>query len=213
MAHITVPHIITLITVCIGVYIIASINFSILTARFLMGEDIRKTGSKNAGATNLMRLAGIKTALLVLFSDILRAYGLMLILKWSHSYTEWPFGAIIILAGNIFPIFHSFKGGKGIAATIGIFLAVQPITAVIGIAIFVTTVAICKRVSPASLTMVLSVLLLQTGDYLKIWHIYDNVTLKTVVTTLIIMIIVIWTHRVNIKRLLKKQEPSIFKQK
>jgi glycerol-3-phosphate acyltransferase PlsY len=191
-------------------YICGSINFSIIYAKKIMKMEIRKTGSNNAGATNLMRLAGVKSGVMILIADVLRAYLLMTLLRVATLDEFWPIGGLFIITGNIYPIFHSFKGGKGVANTIGIFLAIFPITLSIGLVLFLTAVFITRRVSMGSLTLVISVCLIETAHFFNLLHLNQNIDLKTVATATIIMIMVIWSHRKNIDRLIKGTEPATF---
>ncbi|MBN2804633.1 MAG: glycerol-3-phosphate acyltransferase [Deltaproteobacteria bacterium] len=194
----------------IFLYICGSINFSIIYAKKIMKMEIRQTGSNNAGATNLMRLAGVKSGVMILIADILRAYLLMTLLKFLSLDELWPIGGLFIITGNIYPVFHSFKGGKGVANTIGIFLAIFPITLSIGLIIFLAAVLITRRVSMGSLTLVISVFIIETAHFFNLLHLNQNINLKTVATAAIIMIMVIWSHRNNIERLIKGKEPATF---
>ncbi|MBN2519273.1 MAG: glycerol-3-phosphate acyltransferase, partial [Bacteroidales bacterium] len=136
---------ITNILLIILAYLIGSIPSSVWIGKIFFNTDIRKFGSKNAGTTNTFRVLGYKAGLPVLFIDILKGYfavSLVLIFK-NHNLTEiqiFNFQLILGLAailGHIFPIFAKFKGGKGVATLLGIFLSIALFPTLISLFAFI----------------------------------------------------------------------------
>jgi glycerol-3-phosphate acyltransferase PlsY len=187
-----------------AIYIISSVNFSILAARLLHKQDLRLTGSKNAGATNLLRAAGVKSAVAVLLADVGRAYGLTFAAIYLLQDTWLPVMVAALLGGNIFPLFHSFKGGKGMAAAAGALLAINPAAFAAGFAIFTIVVAVSRRVSAGSLSMLVTVFTILIAGQSPI---------STIITSGIILLIVMLTHKKNILRLVNRKEPPIWTSK
>jgi glycerol-3-phosphate acyltransferase PlsY len=184
-------------------YLLGSISFSVLMVRILKGIDVRQHGSGNAGATNTLRLLGWGPAILVFALDIFKGTAAV----WLGSALApdgdvWlpVFCGLLVIAGHNWPIFFGFKGGKGIATTIGVtaFLFFLPAlyAGIIGLA----AVVITRYVSLGSLlfTGLLPVSLALT-DYPKpfLWM------------SLLIMIFAWYRHRTNIVKLLKGQENKI----
>lgn len=198
---------ITNILLIILAYLIGSIPSSVWIGKIFFNTDIRKFGSKNAGTTNTFRVLGYKAGLPVLFIDILKGYfavSLVLIFK-NHNLTEiqiFNFQLILGLAailGHIFPIFAKFKGGKGVATLLGIFLSIALFPTLISLFAFILILTLTKYVSVSSiiagLIFPISINLIYTGY---------PVSLK--IASIGIALIILITHRKNIKRLLNKEE-------
>jgi len=116
----------------IGTYLLCSIPFGLLLTRVFTDVDILEAGSKNIGATNVLRLTGKWLALFTLIGDMLKgAIPVFLAIRWM-GLSNWPgelyVSLIILLAlcGHIFSLFLGFKGGKGVATTIGCFVVISP---------------------------------------------------------------------------------------
>ncbi len=187
----------------IGISVLAFILGSIPTAawyaKYFHNIDITKHGSGNSGATNSMRVLGKKAGIIVLLIDVLKGFLPVFFfnLYFSESYQAFILGIIIIL-GHIFSIFLSFKGGKGIATSLGVILAVFPIGALIGLAVFICVVLITKYASLASLSAALSFALILSFQYPK-----DTALLFT---GWILFFLLTFTHRTNIINLIAGKE-------
>lgn len=144
-------------------YFLGSLNFSIITVRMMTGRDIRDMGSHNAGLTNTLRCAGKNCALLTLLGDVLKGIiAVMLARGICHllhagltpgndtHYIGYIAGFFAII-GHVFPIYYSFKGGKGVLVGAASFLAVDFKVFIAMLAIFVVILAITKYVSLASM--------------------------------------------------------------
>ncbi len=135
-------------------YLMGSVSSSIILGRLVYGIDVREYGSKNPGANNTQRVLGWKMGLLVLAFDIIKgaaAASLVFFLPFPRETngfvgTQIVFGFAAIL-GHVFPVFHKFKGGKGVATMCGVLLAIHPFAVLICTAIFCVTLFITRYVS------------------------------------------------------------------
>lgn len=193
--------ILSLLALFFGAYLVASVNFSIVAARILKKGDLRTLGSKNAGATNLSRVAGKPVAALVLIMDIGRATGVVLV---ARAIAPSDLGSLIVvpfMLGNIFPVFHGFKGGKGVAAATGLLLAISPLSMLCGGGVFLLVLGIGRRVSPGSILMV--------SSYPAWIWLFGNGAVD-IAAFAVVATIIILTHRGNIGRISRGQEPPLF---
>jgi glycerol-3-phosphate acyltransferase PlsY len=174
-------------------YCIGSIPSGLLLAKAFGGVDIRTKGSGNIGATNVYRTLGRKIGILTLVGDCLKGLLPVLAAKALHLPDEWV--ALIGLAaflGHIFPLFLRFKGGKGVATALGVFLATSPLAILGALGIFVIVLMSWRYVSLASITAAAFMPLFTT-------LMYRNPIF--VAMSIVISVIVILKHHENIKRL------------
>lgn len=187
----------------LGSYLIGSIPFGLVLGK-LAGIDVRGAGSGNIGATNVARLAGKKLGVLTLACDALKAILPMLAAAWllenSGQRELWVAlcgGAAFL--GHLYPLYLRFKGGKGVATALGIFLYLEPAAALIGMFLFVGVVYNWGYVSLGSLT----VALLMPG---LVWLLSGSVSNSLLAFGIGALI---WLkHRDNIERLMKHEEKS-----
>ncbi|RNB84928.1 glycerol-3-phosphate 1-O-acyltransferase PlsY [Brevibacillus panacihumi] len=137
-------------------YLIGSISFSYLISKKIAGIDIRSHGSGNAGATNTLRVLGKGPAILVLLLDAAKG---LLAMGITHLLTggdpvAYAISGLFAIAGHNWPIFFGFRGGKGIATTLGVALGFSPLAFLIGAVLAVVTIAITRYVSLGSLILV-----------------------------------------------------------
>jgi len=199
-------------------YFLGSLNFSIIVVRMMTGRDIRDMGSKNAGLTNTLRCAGKSCALFTLLGDLLKgiiavalARGLCHLLHAGlmpgndTHYIGYIAGFFAIL-GHVFPIYYSFKGGKGVLVGAASFLAVDYKEFLALLAIFAVILALSKYVSLAS---IISTAYCPLATLLMSWLI-DGYSFGRSFLYLIMSLpmaaMVIWMHRSNIQRLLDGNE-------
>ncbi|WP_303821295.1 glycerol-3-phosphate 1-O-acyltransferase PlsY [Ruminococcus flavefaciens] len=199
-------------------YFLGSLNFSIIVVRMMTGRDIRDMGSKNAGLTNTLRCAGKSCALFTLLGDLLKgiiavalARGLCHLLHAGlmpgndTHYIGYIAGFFAIL-GHVFPIYYSFKGGKGVLVGAASFLAVDYKVFLALLAIFAVILALSKYVSLAS---IISTAYCPLATLLMSWLI-DGYSFGRSFLYLIMSLpmaaMVIWMHRSNIQRLLDGNE-------
>jgi acyl phosphate:glycerol-3-phosphate acyltransferase len=180
-------------------YIFGSVPFGILIAQTFCKIDPRQHGSRNIGATNVSRTCGFKYGLAVLVLDILKGYlPIMLAFKFSSSAIFISLTALAVIVGHMYSVFLYGKGGKGVATTVGVFLALAPGAAVWAIGICLAVIYLTGFVSLGSLALVTSapIIFLFTGNFAYI------------LVTLLIMGLVFWRHEENIHRLLSGEESS-----
>lgn len=182
-------------------YFSGAIPFSYLSAKFFSGKDVRKEGSGNVGATNVYRVAGKLPAAVALLLDILKGYLPLSFFKLyfpKHAF----FLAIMPILGHIYSPFLKMKGGKGVATTIGVLLAIYPYSLAVMLGIWLLLFLCFKIVSVASIIAIISlpiVAIFQARAAEEIWFL-------SLISALIVL-----KHRINIQRLLKGEERRIIK--
>lgn len=197
------------VLVLIAAYLLGSIPFGYLIVRAKEGADVRETGSGGTGATNVSRRAGKKAGIITLLLDAakgLAAVGLARWLAGSHFEINWWVAAAAVLAviGHCFPVWLGFRGGKGVATGVGLFLGLSPIAVGCALVVFVLVVWLTRYVSLGSImaTMVFPICVWLLSLYLK-----PVETLAPVMTASIIGgLIIIFMHRANIGRLIAGTE-------
>jgi glycerol-3-phosphate acyltransferase PlsY len=195
----------------IAAYLLGSIPSAVWIGKFFFNIDVREHGSGNAGATNTFRVLGKKAGISVFIIDLLKAFAATnLVLLFSYSpesdmyvYLQLGFGAVAVL-GHIFPVFASFKGGKGVACLLGVTLAIAPIPALIAFGIFAIVLALFHYVSLGSLCAGLSFPIIVFSGIIKPYQ------LPLQIFSIAVAILLIITHRKNIWRLIHHQESQIF---
>lgn len=188
---------ILLIAMLTGAYLLGSIPTGLLLGK-AWGIDVRNEGSGNIGATNLYRTVGRKVGIMTLIGDCLKGLLPVLLVKYyalPADYAAWV--GLAAFCGHVFSVFLRFKGGKGVATALGVFLALSPLAVAIALGVFVILMFVWRYVSLGSIAaaavMPPAVALLGGGRVL-------------ILVTLIISAVVIVKHHGNIKRLLEGTE-------
>ncbi len=200
------------IIVAIIAYIIGSINISILISKKVAGFDVREKGSGGTGATNMLRSVGKLPALITLMWDILKgviAIGIALFIAWITGTKEVAtlvqLAGIFAILGHTFPIFFGFKGGKGVATSLGILLIINWRIGLICLVFALALMAITRMVSVGSVAaaILFPILTLFIGN--------ENFIVEGnyFVFSLIVAIIVVFNHRENIKRIIDGKENKL----
>jgi glycerol-3-phosphate acyltransferase PlsY len=187
------------IFILIVIYLIAAVPTGIVLAKVMGYEDVRDKGSGNIGATNVYRVAGKLPGVLTLVGDILKGFLPLLACKtWlAPTPTQLGIASAVAIVGHCYPVYLKFRGGKGIATALGIFLVISP-AAVLGAAIvFGVAIAITRFISLGSVLAAMSapLLVLMLNEPQPIF-----------LATLFIAALIIWRHRSNIKRLIDGSE-------
>ena len=187
----------------VGAYLIGSIPFDFLLVKKIKGVDIRRVGSGNAGATNVKRVLGWQGAIFAYLLDTLKG-SLPVFLAFQINFPIWQVTLIGVAAvfGHIFPLFLGFKGGKGVSTAGGVFLMLNPLAVAIAFLVWVVIYLTTKYSSLGSLLAAISVF---TAQVLKNGAWKFNAWPVTVLS-LLMMTIVLISHRGNIVRLLQGQE-------
>lgn len=139
------------IAVAILAYFIGSVNFSVIISKKVAGFDLREKGSKNAGTTNMLRTVGKKAAAVVLICDILKGVVAILLAKLMTKGLNQAIGvqiaAVAVVLGHTFPIFFGFRGGKGVATSIGVLLMINWQIGLICLVYGILIIALTRMVS------------------------------------------------------------------
>ncbi len=179
-------------------YLIGSISSAIIICRLMGLPDPREQGSGNPGATNVMRFGGKKAAAITLLGDSLKG----LIPVYAANVLGLPFELIAATGlaafmGHLYPVFFSFKGGKGVATSVGVLLG---FSWALGLAFMGTWLLIYKLGKISSLSALIASIL----SPVYAWFIVGDVTM--VVASALMMVFLLWRHQSNIQRLLAGQE-------
>ncbi len=178
-------------------YLVGSIQVPILAGKLLKKIDIRDYGSGNAGSTNVARVLGFKVAVVVFILDILK--GVVPFLLAKH-YLGIEYAIVIgvgAVLGHDFPLFMNFKGGKGVAITLGLVMAYNPIAGILALLVGIIIIYITRYVSLASVSVAFVVLI-------YIWC--QNTDPVELLGLSFLILLLIYQHRGNIKRLVKGEE-------
>ncbi len=180
-------------------YLLGSMSVSILISRLALGGDVRGKGSGNAGATNMARVYGWGMGFVTLGCDMLKA----VLATWLGSLllgdVGLALGGVCCMVGHCFPVFHSFKGGKGISVGAALGLMIDWKVFVGIIAVFLIVALLSKKVSLGSLAACLAITL---------FSVIFGVGLPKIVLAAFAMCLAIFQHRGNIRRLLDGTEPD-----
>ena len=182
-------------------YLLGSVSTAILTCRMMRLEDPRSAGSKNPGATNVLRIGGKKAAAITLAGDLLKGLIPVLIAKWLGLDYSWQM--LIGLAafiGHLYPLYYGFAGGKGVATAIGVYLGVHFYA---GLLVILTWLFVAKVLKISSLSALVATFLAPLYFY---WLTAD-VTLGLLLTVMTVLIF--WRHQSNIRNLLSGNEGKI----
>ncbi len=192
-------------------YLLGSIPTSYIFGRILKKIDIRNFGSGNVGATNALRILGWKTGLVVMILDAFKGYISLTIARklLVDSSGNMPIVLVFVgmaaIAGHIFTIFLSFKGGKGVSTSAGVFLNLATLPLLAALIVFIITVWITRYVSFGS---ILATITLFVGElFVNIFNGYME--LEILILTFLISLFIIVKHKTNIERLIKGNENKI----
>ncbi|MEK3721757.1 glycerol-3-phosphate 1-O-acyltransferase PlsY [Paenibacillus sp. FSL H8-0034] len=189
------------IPILIG-YLLGSVSFSLLAGKLLKGIDIRNHGSGNAGATNTLRVLGVGPGVTVLLLDALKGVIAVMLGSWlgDGSSLLLVLCGVAAIAGHNWPIFYGFRGGKGIATTIGVMITLAFVPVLIAGAAAILVIAITRYVSLGSLllTALLPILIWSMGFPMEIF-----------IVSLILFVFAWYRHRSNIVKLLNGKENKL----
>lgn len=197
--------------VAIIAYLIGSINFSVILSKKMAGFDVREKGSGNAGTTNMLRSVGKKAAAITLVCDILKGVIAILIAMLMNKIFPNSNGALLVqiagvavILGHTFPIFFKFKGGKGVATSLGVLIMSNWQIGLICLVFALILIILTQMVSVGSIAAailypVLTIFIPQNyilpGNY--------------IIYSVVLAVIIVFNHRENVKRLLTGTENRI----
>ena len=191
-------------------YLAGSLPTSIIAGQVLKSIDIREHGSGNAGATNVFRVLGWKAASVVGIIDLLKGFVATVYISGiafgdvpvSHDIVRIAAGLSAVF-GHIWTVFSGFKGGKGVLTVIGMFFGLSPVSVILCIAVASTVFMVTKYVSATSITGAVSLVMIVAIRKYLLMH---DIGTALFFLTLLISVLIIFTHRSNIQRLINGTE-------
>ena len=203
------------IIVAIIAYLIGSVNFSILISKKMAGFDVREKGSNNAGTTNVLRTVGKKAAAITLVCDILKGVVAILLailiakISSKNAALLAQIAAIEVVIGHTYPVFFGFKGGKGVATSLGILLLINWKIGLICLIFGVALIALTRMVSLGSISAAILFAILTI--FIQDSYIASG---NYIVFAFMLAGFIMFNHRTNIVRIFKGEENRIsFKKK
>lgn len=203
-----------LIVAVLLAYLLGSIPTSVWAGKAFHGVDVREHGSGNAGATNVIRVLGWKTGVPVLIIDIIKGFLAAMLPLFFHLASKESAAmtnlqiltGLTAITGHMFPVFAGFRGGKGVATAAGVVIALHPAVSMVCLGIFMLVFIITGIVSVSSMIagIAFPVVLLVF---------FDTPSIIFRIFSVIIAFAILLTHRKNIKRLIKGEEPRLFRKK
>ena len=184
-------------------YLLGNLNGAVMISHLIAGEDVRTHGSGNAGLTNFIRNYGAASSLLVIATDVGKAYlacmvGGRLLAPYGYEVAGRALGALCVILGHDFPVLLGFRGGKGILSGVTVALCLDWRIGLSVFAIFLIAYFATQYVSLGSV--------LSSGSFGPIYAIFHWDQKFAVVVGLVLSALLVWMHRENIKRLLNGQE-------
>jgi len=182
-------------------YLVGSINSAIILSKVLKLPDPRTQGSKNPGATNMLRIGGKKIAAFVLLIDVWKGLSpILLAYSYTSSSLELSIIALSAFLGHVYPVFYSFKGGKGVATFIGGLIGINLL---VGLSFILIWLFVAKVLNISSLSALVATLLIPIVFY------FIEMDIEATGVISLICLWIFFTHRSNIKRLVSGEEGQI----
>ncbi len=192
-------------------YLFGSIPSAVWFGKLIKSVDVREHGSGNAGATNTFRVLGWKVALPVFIFDVFKGFAAVKLYVWSGVHFPNPDLVMIILgilavAGHIYPVFAKFKGGKGVATLLGVMIALAPLptlyAAIVFIIVFVSSNIVSLSSLLAGFSLPIVYYIMCSGNI--------GFSLLKLGFFIFVFLLLIYTHRSNIKRIFEGTESKIY---
>ena len=195
----------------IAAYLLGSVPNAVWVGKKFHGIDVREHGSKNAGATNVIRVLGWKTGIPVLLADLAKGWLAAMMPVFLNAAAPDTallknlqiIAGIIAITGHIFPVFAGFRGGKGVATMFGVLLALQPLLTLCSVGVFLSVLLVTGIVSVSSMIAGISFPVF-------LFSIFSTPSVLFRIFTVIVAVALLFTHRKNIERLLKGEEKKLF---
>ena len=185
-------------------YLIGNIQFAVIFSHLLHHDDVRHHGSGNAGSTNMLRVFGLKAGVITFIGDLIKGAGAVLLGRAIGGQEAAYCAALGVVIGHCWPVFFRFKGGKGVASSLGAAVLLNPLWGLVAGVAGIVVAAITRKISPASLT--------GFTVYLIIALIYGN-TMWDKISAILLFAIVVYRHRENIARLIHGEESAVFERR
>jgi len=186
----------------VAAYLIGNLNFAYILVKFLKNEDVRDYGSGNAGTTNVLRVMGKNVAIPVFLLDALKGCLVIVVGRYVLNLNEvfLVLGGIAVVAGHNWPAFLQFRGGKGTATSLGVFLTYDWEVAIIAIMIGLIVLAIWKMVSLTSMVGM---------TMLPVFTLLFGRTVAEVIFAFVLCLFSLFQHRKNIGRIIQGRESKL----
>ncbi|MGN0797163.1 MAG: glycerol-3-phosphate 1-O-acyltransferase PlsY [Christensenellales bacterium] len=199
----SIPKLIIYIALCIAAYFVGAINFAIIFAK-KAGKDILNSGSGNPGTMNVLRVAGKKWGALTFLCDALKGLAFTLVARLffcEETYALAMVIGLIAIVGHVFPVYTRFRGGKGVATSIGVLMAIMPIPTSIVLVLLILWLFFGKYGFIGSLVAITSLSIISC--------IINRGSVTCIIISIVIALLIWWTHRSNIARLVKGNENTL----
>ena len=185
-------------------YLIGNIQFAVIFSHLLHHDDVRHHGSGNAGSTNMLRVFGLKAGVITFIGDLIKGAGAVLLGRAIGGQEAAYCAALGVVIGHCWPVFFRFKGGKGVASSLGAAVLLNPLWGLVAGVAGIVVAAITRKISPASLTgfTVYLIIALRYGNTM-----WDNIS------AILLFAIVVYRHRENIARLIHGEESAVFERR
>ena len=202
------------IALIIGAYLLGSVSFAVLVSKLMGLPNPHSYGSKNPGATNVLRTGNKKAAILTLLGDSLKGFVAVMLAKWilqEQAEPAWFIGgvALAVFLGHVFPIWHRFQGGKGVATAAGVLFGLHW---VLGLAALSTWLIMAFFFRYSSLAALTTAIFAPLFAYLM-FFLQQTISQISCIAVLMIGIVLIWRHQSNIQKLMNGTEGKIGQKK
>lgn len=195
-------------------YLLGSIPTAVWVSRLFHGIDIREHGSGNAGATNVIRVLGWKTGIPVLLVDVAKGWlaaSLPVVFNLDAGGSSDMINLQILcgiaaITGHVYPVFAGFMGGKGVGTTVGVLLALNPLLTLLCLGLFIAVLLVTGYVSVASMSFGIAFPLF-------LFTLFGTPSVIFKIFSVIMAVLLIFTHRSNIRRLMKREESKFIRRK
>ncbi|HOO99314.1 MAG TPA: glycerol-3-phosphate 1-O-acyltransferase PlsY [Bacteroidales bacterium] len=202
------------VTAVILAYLLGSVPTAVWAGKMLHGIDVREHGSGNAGAANAVRVLGWKTGIPVLLTDMFKGWlaaMLPVFFKISDAGTASLINlqimtGVVAVIGHIFPVFAGLRGGKGVATVFGVLLALHPLLTLSCLVVFLIVLGLTRIISLASMSAGIAFPVL-------LFTLFNTPSLIFRIFSVLVAVILLVTHRNNIKRLIRGEEKKFFGKK
>ncbi len=194
-------NLIAYIVIAVAAYLLGSISFGMIVAKAQGGPNLREVGSKNTGATNVLRVMGVKSGLVVFVLDILKAAVACAIGRIWMGLNGAMLAGLAVVIGHNWPCFFQFSGGKGVATTLAAMLLTFPVPAIICYVVGIAVIAITRFVSLGSMSLTVLFAILVIAANWGSWLI--------AAWAFAMAALLLWRHRTNIGRLLHGTENKL----
>ena len=208
-----------IVTLLLIAYLLGSVPSAVWIGKRYYGIDIREHGSKNAGTTNMLRILGRRAALPVFAIDFIKGFvavSVMSIMQYDDNISPWwlinlkSIAVFVAVLGHIFPVFANFKGGKGVATLVGAITGIQPNIALFCFGVWLLVFMISHYVSLASIIAGFCFPVFVSIFSGSIYKRYGDTSVSFIIFSIVVALMLVWTHRKNIERLLAGTESKVY---